>query len=144
MFKAFATAMLAAVACAAPGVRNGNPGRSYQTPSAVMSGLLKNEKPAQYAAEMQWYVDAVSSGKISIGLTHPNVTINETIESFTQKFNAWLLQNESMQTFLSQDPEVWSVVHAKFHAYMLSTAFGLQSTEDETFVSAADTIRNTI
>jgi hypothetical protein len=37
-----------------------------------------------------------------------------------------LLQNEGLQTFLSKDPEVWAVVHAKWHAYMLSKYLSLQ------------------
>lgn len=78
MLKGFTAAMIAAVACAAPGT-----GRTVKAPSKVMAGLLANESPLQYAAELQWYVDAVSSGKISIGLTHPNVRINETFESFS-------------------------------------------------------------
>lgn len=78
MLKGFTAAMFAAVACAAPST-----GRNVKAPSKVMEGLLGNESPKQYAAELQWYVDAVSSGKISIGLTHPNVKIDETIETFT-------------------------------------------------------------
>ena len=37
-----------------------------------------------------------------------------------------MLQNEGLQTFLSKDPEVWAVVHAKWHAYMLSKYLSLQ------------------
>ena len=115
MFKSFAGAMIAATACAAKTARP-----SRQVPSAIAQNLIGGESAEQYAAELQWYVDAVKTGKISIGLTHPNVKINETIETFTQKFNAWLIQNEGLKNFLETDPEVWAELHAKFHAFMLN------------------------
>lgn len=37
-----------------------------------------------------------------------------------------MLQNEGVQTFLSEDPEVWAVVHAKWHAYVLTKYLSLQ------------------
>lgn len=60
-----------------------------------------------------------------------------------------MLQNEGLQTFLSKDPEVWAVVHAKWHAYMLSKYLSLQDsgvrldpnapTTDAATVPATDT-----
>lgn len=42
-----------------------------------------------------------------------------------------MLQNEGVQTFLSEDPEVWAVVHAKWHAYVLTKYLSLQATSDD-------------
>lgn len=120
MFKSFAGAMVAAAACAATVARP-----SRQVPSAITQNLIGGESVEQYTAEFQWYVDAIKTGKISIGLTHPNVKINETIETFTLKFNAWLIQNEGLKAFLETDPEVWAEIHAKFHAFMLNSYFSL-------------------
>lgn len=49
-----------------------------------------------------------------------------------------MLQNEGVQTFLSKDPEVWAVVHAKWHAFVLNKYLSLQTEEEFDATTTAD------